>query len=85
MLIGKNLIFVIIWGNFESDESEPKQKYEGQKQINVQLQEQKKWLEHELEEVTCNLLMTRAKQTHEGAEALAPSPFRHFVDRRFSL
>ena len=42
-------------GNFETDDSEQKQKYEGQKQINIQLQEQKKWLEHELEEVT-NLL-----------------------------
>ncbi|XP_023322812.1 BUD13 homolog isoform X2 [Eurytemora carolleeae] len=38
-------------GNFESDDSEIKQKYDGQMQINLQLIEQKKWLEHELEEI----------------------------------
>ena len=39
-------------GNIEGEDSEPKQKYESQKQMNLQLLEQKKWLEHELEEVT---------------------------------
>jgi hypothetical protein len=38
-------------GNFEAEDSEAKQKYDAQVQINLQLQEQKKWLEHELEEV----------------------------------
>jgi len=49
-------------GNFESDESEPKQKYEGQKQINVQLQEQKKWLEHELEEIKIKIANDKINQ-----------------------
>ena len=39
-------------GNIEGEDSEPKQKYESQKQMNAQLLEQKKWLEHELEEVS---------------------------------
>merc|ERR1711953_271669 len=38
-------------GNHETDDSEAKQKYEGQKQLNIQLMEQKRWLEHELEEI----------------------------------
>jgi len=38
-------------GNHEADDSEAKQKYEGQKQLNTQLMEQKRWLEHELEEI----------------------------------
>ncbi|TRY68718.1 hypothetical protein TCAL_15105 [Tigriopus californicus] len=38
-------------GNFDADDSEIKQKYENQRQLNVQLQEQKRWLEHELEQV----------------------------------
>ena len=38
-------------GNYEFDDSEIKQKYDNQKQLNAQLQEQKRWLEHELEEV----------------------------------
>ena len=37
-------------GNPEADDSEMKQKYDNQKQLNVQLQEQKRWLEHELEQ-----------------------------------
>lgn len=39
-------------GNFDADDSEIKQKYENQRQLNVQLQEQKRWLEHELEQVS---------------------------------
>ena len=39
-------------GNFEADDSEVKHRYDNQRQLNVQLQEQKRWLEHELEEVT---------------------------------
>ena len=38
-------------GNYDFDDSEIKQKYDNQKQLNAQLQEQKRWLEHELEEV----------------------------------
>ncbi|XP_040569312.1 uncharacterized protein [Lepeophtheirus salmonis] len=38
-------------GNLSIDDSEEKQKYENQKHLNVQLQEQKKWLEHELEQI----------------------------------
>ena len=39
-------------GNLEADDSEIKQKFDNQRQLNVQLQEQKRWLEHELEQVT---------------------------------
>ena len=39
-------------GNHDADDSEIKQKYENQRQLNVQLQEQKRWLEHELEQVS---------------------------------
>lgn len=38
-------------GNHEADDSEIKQKYDNQRQLNIQLQEQKRWLEHELEQV----------------------------------
>lgn len=38
-------------GNYDYDDSEIKLKYDNQRQLNVQLQEQKHWLEHELEEV----------------------------------
>eukprot|EP00090_Calanus_glacialis_P007611 TRINITY_DN16050_c0_g1_i1.p1 TRINITY_DN16050_c0_g1~~TRINITY_DN16050_c0_g1_i1.p1 ORF type:complete len:377 (-),score=139.92 TRINITY_DN16050_c0_g1_i1:90-1220(-) len=38
-------------GSHETDDSDAKQKYEGQKQLNTQLLEQKRWLEHELEEI----------------------------------
>ena len=41
-------------GNLEADDSEIKQKFDNQRQLNVQLQEQKRWLEHELEQV-CQL------------------------------
>jgi hypothetical protein len=40
-------------GNYDVDDSEIKQKYDNQRQLNIQLQEQKRWLEHELEEVCC--------------------------------
>jgi hypothetical protein len=39
-------------GNYDFDDSEIKQRYDNQRQLNVQLQEQKHWLEHELEEVS---------------------------------
>jgi hypothetical protein len=39
-------------GNYEFDDSEIKQRYDNQKQLNAQLQEQKRWLEHELEDVS---------------------------------
>ena len=39
-------------GNLEADDSEIKQKFDNQRQLNVQLQEQKRWLEHELEQVS---------------------------------
>ncbi len=35
-------------------DSDERQKYENQRQLNVQLQEQKRWLEHELEQVSVN-------------------------------
>ena len=38
-------------GNLEADDSEVKIRYDNQRQLNVQLQEQKRWLEHELEQV----------------------------------
>ena len=38
-------------GNLSADDSEIKVKYDNQRQLNVQLQEQKRWLEHELEQV----------------------------------
>ena len=38
-------------GNYDFDDSEIKQKYDNQRQLNIQFQEQKRWLEHELEEV----------------------------------
>ncbi len=38
-------------GNADADDSEAKRKYDNQKQLNAQLQEQKRWLEHELEQV----------------------------------
>jgi hypothetical protein len=42
-------------GNYEADDSDIKQRYDNQRQLNVQLQEQKRWLEHELEQVTTTL------------------------------
>ena len=44
-------VFKLEGGNYEFDDSEIKQSYDNQKQLNTQLQEQKRWLEHELEEV----------------------------------
>ena len=38
-------------GNVDADDSETKIRYENQRQLNVQLLEQKRWLEHELEQV----------------------------------
>jgi len=38
-------------GNYDADDSDVKQRYDNQRQLNVQLQEQKRWLEHELEQV----------------------------------
>ena len=44
-------VFQLESGNYDYDDSEIKQKYDNQRQLNIQLQEQKRWLEHELEEV----------------------------------
>ena len=44
-------VFKLEGGNYEFDDSDIKQRYDNQKQLNNQLQEQKRWLEHELEEV----------------------------------
>ncbi len=38
-------------GNYDADDSEVKHRYDNQRQLNIQLQEQKRWLEHELEQV----------------------------------
>jgi hypothetical protein len=38
-------------GNLEADDSEIKLKYDNQRQLNIQLAEQKRWLEHELEQI----------------------------------
>ena len=45
-------VFKLESGNYEFDDSEIKQRYDNQKQLNAQLQEQKRWLEHELEDVS---------------------------------
>jgi hypothetical protein len=45
-------VFKLESGNYEYDDSEIKQRYDNQKQLNAQLQEQKRWLEHELEDVS---------------------------------
>ena len=34
-------------GNHETDDSDAKQKYEGQKQLNIQLMEQKRWAKYQ--------------------------------------
>ncbi len=39
-------------GNYDADDSEIKHRYDNQRQLNIQLQEQKRWLEHELEQVS---------------------------------
>ena len=43
-------------GNYDADDSEVKHRYDNQRQLNIQLQEQKRWLEHELEQVLIYLL-----------------------------
>ncbi len=50
-------------GNHEADDSEIKQKYENQRQLNVQLQEQKRWLEHELEQVGHSIVFNHGDQS----------------------
>ena len=45
-------VFQLESGNYDFDDSEIKQRYDNQRQLNIQLQEQKRWLEHELEEVS---------------------------------
>ena len=47
-------------GNLDIDDSEEKQKYENQRQLNIQLLEQKRWLEHELEQVHILFILVRA-------------------------
>ena len=39
-------------GNYDADDSDVKHRYDNQRQLNIQLQEQKRWLEHELEQVS---------------------------------
>ena len=39
-------------GNYDADDSDVKHRYDIQRQLNIQLQEQKRWLEHELEQVS---------------------------------
>ena len=54
-------------GNHETDDSDAKQKYEGQKQLNTQLLEQKRWLEHELEEIKLKIQNDKViKNVHVG-------------------
>ena len=38
-------------GNLSADDSEIEQRFDHQRQLNIQLQEQKRWLEHELEQI----------------------------------
>ena len=47
----ENNVIQLEAGNLEADDSEIKQKYDNQKQLNIQLAEQKRWLEHELEQI----------------------------------
>ena len=54
-------------GNLEADDSPIKRKYDNQRQLNIQLVEQKKWLEHELEDV-------KLKQQNEKIR-MVPDPF----------
>ncbi len=51
-------------GNYDFDDSEIKQRYDNQRQLNVQLQEQKHWLEHELEEVSLTQEWKTSWKTH---------------------
>ena len=54
-------------GNLEADDSPIKRKYDSQRHLNIQLAEQKKWLEHELEDV-------KLKQQNEKIRMI-PDPF----------
>ena len=54
-------------GNLEADDSQIKQKYDNQKQLNIQLAEQKRWLEHELEQVKLKIQNEKMN--------LVPDPF----------
>ena len=54
-------------GNLEADDSEIKQKYDNQKQLNIQLSEQKRWLEHELEQIKLKIQNEKMN--------LVPDPF----------
>lgn len=54
-------------GNLEADDSEIKQKYDNQKQLNIQLAEQKRWLEHELEQIKLKIQNEKMN--------LVPDPF----------
>jgi len=50
MNMEKNIL-TLEGGNLEVDDNDVKQKFENQKQLNTQLEEQQKWLEDELEEI----------------------------------
>jgi hypothetical protein len=76
-------VFKLEGGNYEFDDSEIKQKYDNQKQLNNQLQEQKRWLEHELEEVrylslslsfSLSLSLTHTPQTLSLTNSLTHPP-----------
>lgn len=46
-------------GNLAADDSEIKMRYDHQRQLNIQLQEQKRWLEHELEQIKLKIQTER--------------------------
>ena len=60
-------VFKLEGGNYEFDDSDIKQRYDNQKQLNNQLQEQKRWLEHELEEIK--------QKIQNDKQYLLPDPF----------
>ena len=63
----ENNVIQLEAGNLEADDSEVKQKYDNQKQLNIQLSEQKRWLEHELEQIKLKIQNEKMN--------LVPDPF----------
>ena len=63
----ENNVIQLEGGNLEADDSEIKQKYDNQKQLNIQLSEQKRWLEHELEQIKLKIQNEKMN--------LVPDPF----------
>ena len=49
-------------GNLSADDSEIKQRFDHQRQLNIQLQEQKRWLEHELEQIKLKIQNERMSE-----------------------